>query len=305
MTEFLLVGLGFISSGVAEHLSRRHNVTITYRSLNPVKSKYVQKLVGKANVLRADPLELAPLVEKSDVVVNFVGEVSGEESSLRIANVEVPRTLARMTRGKTFVHLSGATLGQTERVVREEETHGVGLSPSTSFERTKLEGESEVLRENPNSVVLRPTLVYGTNSAHIQFVTMYKLVKRGLVPRLSISYMPVSVTYIGRAIEIIAESRPQRSYMYATECEPVSINDFFSAFASGLNVKYFSLPFPTEVAKIFLPREIRSLLRYSGVRFSCESMRRLVGDLRFRSEELEENARFLRQLDAEGILIPT
>lgn len=305
MTRFLLVGLGFIASAVAEELSKKHEVTVTYRNLNPVKSKYIEMMRNRVNFVRAGLNEMGPLIEKAEVVVNFVGDVKGNEETLRLANVEVPKALAKMSVGKKFIHLSGATLGQLGTEIEEEEPHGNGLSPSTPFERTKLEGEREVLSVNPSAAIMRPTLVYGKLAAHVQFITIYKLVKIGLVPKLAINYMPISTTYISRAIEIMAESKPPRSYFYATECEPISVGELFSAFASGLGRKYRSFSIPTGLAKVFLPSEIRSLLRYSGVKFSCSTMRQLLGDLRFRKEELEENARFLSLLEKENRLIPT
>ncbi|BCU68138.1 hypothetical protein HS7_15750 [Sulfolobales archaeon HS-7] len=307
--NFLLTGLGFISNNVALYLSAHHNVTVTYRKLNQVTSIYAEDLKDKVEVVKAEPRseDMRKLIEESDVVVNFIGEIMGDENTLRFANVEIPGLLAKLSSGKTFIHLSGATLGQQGSVVSEESPHGHGLNPTSPFEISKLEGEREVLKENENSIILRPTLVYGPNSAHVQFVKMYsmsKLISKfGVVPDIKISYMPVSVSYISKAIESLAEMKPKRSYLYATECEPKTITDLLTPFVSVFRAKWSKVSLPKWIVNPFLPGEVRQLLRYSGVIFSCDKMRNLVGEMKFREEELRQNALFLRELERRGLLV--
>jgi dTDP-4-dehydrorhamnose reductase len=311
--RLLIIGLGFIATEVAYFLSKGHEVTVTYRALNPVKEKYVKILQGEGvRAVKLDVLKesekLEGLVSDSDVVVNFVGEISGTEEGLRASNVEVPKAIAEAVRkrGRLMIHASASTYGLTG-YVKAEEKLGEGLRPSTPFERTKLEGELEVYRAlGERAIIMRPTLVYGRFNAHVQFVQIYKLVKLGIVPKLDLTFMPVSARYLALAVDAVAKGRkPSKNYFYATECEPVSLSRFFEVFARALNKKAISLPVPQALAKLALPSYVRNLLKYAGTRYDCSVFKELVPDLKFDEEEVSENASFLQELEREGILIPT
>ncbi|QKR00146.1 NAD-dependent epimerase/dehydratase family protein [Metallosphaera tengchongensis] len=311
--KFLLVGLGFISTHVALELSRDQSVTVTFNSVNPVKEEYLALIKSKANAVKANPLseEMGKLIKEHDVVVNFVGEISGGEDKLRTANIEIPKTLAKRSfeEGKMFVHLSGATsTGITGKNVREETEHCKGAQPKTPFERSKCEGEravmSEALERDGSVAILRPTLVYGRYAVHVQFVTMYKLAKRRIIPDLNLNMATVNAWSIGRVIRTLGEKMPRRVIVYASECGSVKVSDFFRLMAKRLGGG-ISIPVPVGLAKAFLPSEIRSLLRYAGTTYDCTAFRELGGGETFDSEEVEMNAEFLKLLDHKGKLIPT
>ncbi len=90
----LIFGLGFIATHIAIKLSESSDVTVTYRSLTPVKKVYASILEGRARLIKVDPVkdELVDLVSSADAVVNAVGgALSG---NLRMAHVDVPRSIA-------------------------------------------------------------------------------------------------------------------------------------------------------------------------------------------------------------------
>lgn len=313
----LITGLGFIATHVAEVLSSVHEVTVTYRNLNPVKKIYYERLNEKSvklaelDVIR-DTDKLIQLVKNADVVINFIGEISGTEETLRLANVEIPQKIAQtikeVNNKAVFIHTSGSTYGITGEVKIEKEL-GEGFNPQTSFEKTKLEGEKAVYsiaKGNFPLIIIRPTLVYGKYAAHIQFISMYKLVKMGLFPKTGISFMPISANSIGKMILKIIEEKPELLYFYATECEPIYLDKFFEIYAKALNRKVASLPIPKSVVKLALPKEVRNLLRYEGTRYDCSIAKELLKDeLKFDENEVYQNALFLRELHEKKILIPT
>ncbi|MEM3863648.1 MAG: NAD-dependent epimerase/dehydratase family protein [Metallosphaera sp.] len=311
--RFLLLGLGFISTHVALTLSELgEDVTVTYRNLNPVKEEYIKILNNKVNLVKLDPLssEIEKHVKGSDTVVNFIGEIKGSEDRLKLANVEVPKRLAELSFnfGKTFIHLSGATsTGTTGKNVKEEPEHCKDSLATTQFERSKCNGEKEIMRlaieKGGDVTILRPTLVYGRYAAHIQFVTMYRLSKLRIIPELNLDMATVNAWSIGKAIHKLGKVTGRR-YLYATECGSVKVSKFFEIMAESLNggVK---IPIPTIFAKLALPAEIRSLLRYSGTTYDCSKFEGYAGELKFDESEIKENVKFLKQLDREGKLVPT
>jgi len=315
--RYLIVGLGFIATHIALRLSQykdTSSVTVTYRSLNPVKEEYVKLLKGRVDVVKADPMDeqFRKLVRDSDTVVNLVGEISGSEETLRRANVEVPTALARMSakEGKQFIHFSGATsTGATGTNVRVEQEHCKGVSPTTTFEITKCQGERSVMNETEKEgtplAILRPTLVYGRYAAHVQFVSMYRLAKVGLLPKLGLLMATVNADWLGDAVRSLSQKRPRRLFVYASECGTVPVSRFFQLMAESLKRRGIQLPVPLGIAKAFLPKDIRALLRYSRTSYDCQPFKEISGHSEFDPEEVRLNALFLRDLEKEGKLIPT
>ncbi|MEJ2779275.1 NAD-dependent epimerase/dehydratase family protein [Stygiolobus sp. RP850M] len=313
MKSILITGLGFLATNVAYYLSQNYKVTVTYRNLNPVKEVYVKTLKEKGvEVIQLDVLKdmdkLNNAVKEHDLVVNFIGEISGKPEDLRRSNYEVPTRIAEVVRqfGKLMIHTSASTYGITG-FVKVEEKLGDGLKPQSAFEKTKLEGELSVYKILSDKVfIFRPTLVYGRFAAHVQFVTIYKLVKRGLLPDINISFMPISARYIAQGIGAIIEGKsPSKNYFYVTECEPIKITRLFEIYAEALNRKVLKIKIPTFIAKAALPSDVRQLLKYSGTIFDCSIFREIVPNLQFDKPELVENAKFLSELDRERKLIPT
>ena len=313
MKSVLITGLGFIATNTAYFLSPDYHVMVTYRHLNPVKEVYVKTLREKGvEVVQLDVLKdnekLEDLVTNADIVVNFIGEISGTPESLRLANVEVPSKIAEVVnrKGKLMIHASASTYGLTG-YVKVEEKLGEGLKPNSLFEKSKLEGELSVYRILKDNVfIFRPTLVYGRFAAHIQFITIYKLVKRGLAPDINFSFMPVSARYIAQGISAILEGkRPSKNYFYVTECNPIRLIEIFKAYAEALRRKIVSFKVPTFIAKLALPPYVRQLVKYAGTIYDCSVFKEIVPNLVFDKNELIENAKFLAQLDSNKILIPT
>ena len=314
--KLLFLGLGFISFSVAYELAESHDITLTTRELpprHPVKRAYAEMLESKGVKLeRLDVLndreKLAEMVRGSDAVVNFIGEIQGDEKSLLLSNAEIPKRLVEAIETSNpkvyFIHFSGATLGQQGKYIKEEVPHGSGLNPSTPFERSKLEGEKAVMSSSIQKAIVRPTLVYGWAAAHPQFVVMYRLAKLGIRPGLGLEFMPVSTYYIAKLIDKLLDTKPKAEYLYATECKKVTVEDFVKLYCEALNKGCFRIPVPTALAKAFLPRGVKDLLRYSGVEFSCEKMKGYVGEMTFREEDVLKNAEFLGELEAQGRLVP-
>ncbi len=307
--RYLLVGHGFISTHVAEYLSPRHEIKITYRNMNPVKETYAEILSGKAELIKMSPEDegFKNLVEWSDVVVSFVGEIVGDESKLRKANVEVPSMIAKMIKGKPLIHLTGM-LGYSGEKVKPETPHLNDLHPDTPFEKSKAEAERTLMRISREQgfplVLIRPTLVYGKYGAHVQFITMYKMSKRGIIPSLPFSFNAISATDLAKVIEHFAE-RKETTYFYATECEPVNVTRFFELMREGLGKKGgLRIPVPEGIAKAVLPPYVRSLMKYTKSTFDCSTCKEVIKDLKFREDEVRKNAVFLMELEKQGKLVP-
>ncbi len=317
MAKVLIVGLGFIATHAAAHLSKNNDVVVTYRSLEGVKGIYGKILEREYSVklVKLDPIndldEVRRLIKSSDTVINAVGVIKGGPADFKRAHVEVPRVLARAIAEESpstmLIHLSASNvMGPIGQFVGEEARHCEGARPSNIYEETKCEGEKVVYNEASRAgfplAIVRPTFVYGRYAAHRQFALIYRLAKRGLVPRLSVNMMAISAPGLASLLEALHKARPRLKYLYATECRPVNLTEFFRLMAEALGVRYVKVPVPEFAVKLFTPRELRPLYKYSKVIYDCAGTRSLVGDLTFREDEVRENALFLRELDKLGLI---
>jgi nucleoside-diphosphate-sugar epimerase len=312
--NYLLIGLGFISMHLAEFLSSKNNVKVTYRNLNPVKRVYLETLKDMA--IRLDPFRdeslLSEEIRRAEVVVNLAGEITGSKEELKRANTELPELLikkiAKENREALFIHLSASTYGLTGKVELEN-PHGYGLKPSNYFEQTKLEGEKAIFKISSQydlkSAIIRPTLVYGKYNAHSQFVTIYKISKLGLVPKTNINFMPISALSLAKIISKLTELMPKKLYFYASECNQVNVSKFFELMVRALGRKAIKIPIPKLFAKMAMPKEIRDLMIYEGTIYDCSKTEELIGEARFSEKEVIENAKFLRYLEERKSLVPT
>ncbi len=293
----MVVGLGFIATNLAKHLTYRgFEVHITYRSISGSKALMMRDLL-ELNVKphRLDPGNYDDLVKLiSDVrpryVFNTVGLLGGSWSELWNAHVEVPRNIARAILGVDksikLIHISAsAASGRIGNFIREEPTHCdySYVAPRSDFERSKCDGERtlrELGSEGLNYVIVRPTLVYGYYNDHSEFLSLYRLVRRGLIPRVLGSVSAIYVGYLVRMLERLAVNDEYRNtFLYATECTGYGLGEFAELMARYLGIGGVRIPLPPSLIGPFLPSGVRSLIKYVNVQYSCESTVRVLGSV--------------------------
>lgn len=104
---------------------------------------------------------------KFDFVVNCaaytaVDKAESDEQTAHLVNAVAPKILASqaMTAGAKLIHVSTDYVFAGDACTPYAETDKT--NPQGAYGRTKLEGEENVLAENPNSVVIRTSWLYST-----------------------------------------------------------------------------------------------------------------------------------------------
>ncbi|MEM1734358.1 MAG: NAD(P)-dependent oxidoreductase [Pyrobaculum sp.] len=280
MRVLIYGGVGFIGASVVEEF-RDFEIYVAHRPGSTAKRPAVAEFVKKyANLIEyRDPS--APLAEvRPEVVVNLVGEYFGPPEALREANAEFPKALCAAARAAGWrgkvVHISAATVrGPVGSVIREEESHLVGVEPVTDFDKFKAEGEAAVARCFEDWVVVRPVVVYGRFNDHPEWVTLVKFVKRGVAPAVSARVSVISVRELAKAIR--HSLGLSREFFFATECTPRRLADFVDAAAEALGRRVVKVPVPSLLFKAAAPRDLRKHMAFIDRAFSCEKMKRLLG----------------------------
>lgn len=147
---------GFIGRAVVRKLAEKGYV-VRAAVRDPIAAEILRPMgdVGQINLLRIDIRDAAKVraaVEGATAVVNLVGILAegGKRTFQNIhvtgaANIAKAATEAGVT---ALVHLSAL---------------GASKESSSAYARTKAEGEAEVLAAFPKAVILRPSVVFGTD----------------------------------------------------------------------------------------------------------------------------------------------
>jgi len=276
----LFGGLGFIGANVVEALAGEE-LYVAHRPSSPSKRPLIARFVSQYAQLveYRDPAAVIERV-RPDLVVNLTGEYFGRVEELREANAEFPKRLCDAARrvgwrGKV-VHFSAATVrGPVGEVIEEERPHLSGIRPVSPFDQFKAEGEAAVANCFDDWVIVRPTLVYGRFNDHPEWVTLTRLVSRGIAPAISAGVSSISARELAKAVK--RSLHLSREYFFATECQPRPLAEFVDAIAKALGKRAVKIPVPAALLKVAAPRELRPHLPFLGKRFNCEKMRSLLG----------------------------
>lgn len=251
-----------------------------------IGSRLVRKLGAEGMRVRClvrDPLGAAALFEGLDVelaegdvtrpetlrgVVEGVGvvyhlaaimghDLPSEEAFARFrrVNVEGTRAIAEVCDDsgiERFVLASStAAMGLLrDEVVRED----TPVSPYTPYQVSKWEAE-EVVREHARdrglpAVVVRPSMVYGPGFRG-DFLTIAKVAKKGVFPRIGRSRNLSPALYIDDCVEALAlagtRGRPGETYLVSSE-ESYELDRVVRIIADALGVRVRFVPVPAWIA---------------------------------------------------------
>jgi uncharacterized protein YbjT (DUF2867 family) len=147
-------GSGFIGRYVVKRLAAK-GARVRVATRDPEGAKFLKPMgaVGqvapvKVSISQADSVKAA--VDGSDAVINLIGILSqGGRQSFRMAHVEGPQTIARAAAAagvRQMVHVSAI---------------GASAESASAYARSKALGEDSVRSALPESVILRPSVVFG------------------------------------------------------------------------------------------------------------------------------------------------
>lgn len=147
-------GSGFIGRYVVKRLAAK-GARVRVATRDPEGAKFLKPMgaVGqvapvKVSISKADSVKAA--VDGSDAVINLIGILSqGGRQSFRMAHVEGPQTIARAAAAagvRQMVHVSAI---------------GASAESASAYARSKALGEDSVRSALPESVILRPSVVFG------------------------------------------------------------------------------------------------------------------------------------------------
>ena len=192
-------GSGFIGSQAVRALARRGwRIRVAVR--NPVLAIEVQPLgdPGQIQFMRCDVTnadDVALALRGADALVNLVGVLhdGGGRRGFKAAHVEAARNIA-----------AAAQAAGVRRIVQVSAIGADANSPS-AYARSKAEAEAVLRQARPDTVILRPSLVFGAGDGFLnRFAAM--AASSPFLPLIGGGQTRFQPVYVGNVAEAIAQA---------------------------------------------------------------------------------------------------
>jgi len=184
--------------------------------------------------------ELKEAIKNSDVVVNLIG-ILYETRKQKFYNIHssIPEAVAKICSEadvKKFVHVSAI---------------GANENSKSLYQKSKHLGEVKALSNFKNTVIIRPSVVCGTED---NFTNLFsKLSILPVIPLVGINYkfQPILVTDVADAIVKAIEIKDNEGKIYEIGGPKIiSFGDMVKSILKTINKKRFVVQMPMAIAKI-------------------------------------------------------
>ena len=240
----------FGASGfIGRHLIRRlteKDFRIVAATRSPYLHGYLKPLgnpgqidLEKVNLF--DEENLRTLVKNSDVVINLVG-ILFETKKQKFENVHAnfPDLLSRICSDlniEKFIHISAL---------------GINENASSKYMQSKLIGEKKILNNFNNSIILRPSIVYGDGDNFFnQFASLAEFLPAlPLIGGGQTKFQPIYVLDLCKAIVAILDKEEIDQNIYELGGFQIySFKEMMEILLKQIKKKRFLIPIPFSIAK--------------------------------------------------------
>ena len=240
----ILGGGGFIGRYLVRNLTKKN-----YRCIIPTRNVFqkgylkTQATPGSIEFIEWNSSnfnEIKDAINNSDIVINLIG-ILYETRKQKFINIhkKIPEVISKICSSsdvKKFIHVSAI---------------GADDNSKSLYQRSKHQGEVEALKNFKNTVVVRPSVVCGTED---NFTNLFsKLSFLPVIPVVGINYkfQPILVSDVASAIMQIIESKNNEGKIYELGGPKViSFGDMVKSIMKTLNKKRFVVKMPMPIAKI-------------------------------------------------------
>ena len=184
--------------------------------------------------------ELKDAIKNSDIVINLIG-ILYETRKQKFYNIHtnIPEAVAKICSDsdvKKFIHISAI---------------GANENSKSLYQKSKYQGEVKALNNFKNTVILRPSVVCGTED---NFTNLFsKLSILPVIPVVGINYkfQPILVDDVADAIVQAIELKGNEGKIYEIGGPKIiSFGDMVKSILKTINKKRFVVPMPMPIAKI-------------------------------------------------------
>ena len=240
----ILGGGGFIGRYLVRNLTKKnYRCIITTRKAFQKGYLKTQATPGAIELINWNPnnfSELKESIKNSDIVINLIG-ILYETRKQKFYNIHtnIPEAVAKICSEsdvKKFIHVSAI---------------GANENSKSLYQKSKYQGEVKALNNFKNTVILRPSVVCGTED---NFTNLFsKLSILPIIPIVGINYkfQPILVEDVADAIVQAIELKGNEGKIYEIGGPKViSFGDMVKSILKTINKKRFVVPMPMPIAKI-------------------------------------------------------
>jgi len=240
----ILGGGGFIGRYLVRNLTKKnYRCIITTRKAFQKGYLKTQATPGAIELVNWNPnnfSELKDAIKNSDVVINLIGILyETRKQKFYDIHTNIPEAVAKICSEsdvKKFIHVSAI---------------GASENSKSLYQKSKYQGEVKALNNFKNTVILRPSVVCGTED---NFTNLFsKLSILPVIPVVGINYkfQPILVDDVADAIVQAIELKGNEGKIYEIGGPKViSFGDMVKSILKTINKKRFVVPMPMPIAKI-------------------------------------------------------
>ena len=240
----ILGGGGFIGRYLVRNLTKK-NYRCIVSTRKPFQKGYLktQATPGAIELINWDPnnfLELKEAIKNSDIVINLIG-ILYETRKQKFYNIHanIPEAVAKICNDsdvKKFVHVSAI---------------GANENSKSLYQKSKYQGEIKAFENFKNTIVIRPSVVCGTED---NFTNLFsKLSILPIIPVVGINYkfQPILINDVVDAIMQAIEKKGNEGKIYEIGGPKIiSFGDMVKSILRTINKKRFVVKMPMPLAKI-------------------------------------------------------
>ena len=266
-------GSGQIGRNLIRKLTKNgYRVTVVTRNIH--QKSYIIKTqanAGYIDIVEAkifDEQKIRKVFEKADICVNLIGILFEKRKGNTFNNIHTvfPSLLAKLSKEynlKHFIHLSAL---------------GINEAKDSNYAKSKLQGETEILKNFPLATILRPSVVYSVDD---NFTTSFMT----LLNRLPIfplyysgntKFMPIHCSDLTDIIYYIISKNMYSKIIECVGPEEMSLKEILIRLLKLIGKKRILLPFPLPLAELtaimfqifpkpLITRDQLKLLKYNNI----------------------------------------
>ena len=298
-------GSGQIGRSLIRKLTKNnYRVTVVTRNIHQKSYKIkTQANAGYIEIIEAnifDEEKIRNLFKKADICINLIGILFEKKSGNTFKNIHsiLPSLLAKLSKEynlKHFIHLSAL---------------GINEAIDSDYAKSKLEGETKILKNFPLATILRPSVVYSVDD---NFTTNFMT----LLSRLPVfplyysgktKFAPIHCSDLTDTIFYVISKNIYSKIIECVGPEIISFKQILEKLQILIGKKRILLPFPLPLAKLtanlfeILPNPILTsdqlrLLKYNNVKSGKYKTNSDIGipSVRFFDREVEKYSYMWRE----------
>ena len=184
--------------------------------------------------------ELKEAIKNSDIVINLIG-ILYETRKQKFYNIHssIPEAVAKICNDsdvKKFIHVSAI---------------GASENSKSLYQKSKYQGEVKALENFKNTVVIRPSVVCGTEDNFTNLFSKLSILPVIPVVGMNYKFQPILVTDVADAIVQAIETKNNEGKIYEIGGPKIiSFGDMVKSILSTINKKRFVVEMPMPLAKI-------------------------------------------------------